>query len=322
MEEEIVSVAELNTLPLEDIKMIVQKLLQENELLAEESIIYENFFQKNQNTMAATISDENANLSLSNELKIDIVTKEIEELKSFLELESKEFEKRSQAIKSELQSIEIHWEELQKELTKWTATKQWCLDMYKQKKEQLQKLELRNNAQKLVLLKLKKQMEQREETGEVLSKIDFDQLKIENDQMLLQLHDKTNELKHLKISIAQTQTYLTLLQNKLKQCNDEVEEKKKLVSDQTKELINCKIDMEQVLKEKNMANRKHAKLVYQKETTKVPFILEYVQMKKDLDTMKRDIKDWQRKLEIMQGTEKVNRYKYSLLKRAEEMGML
>lgn len=84
-------------------------------------------------------------------------------------------------------------------------------DKVKLKKSLIDKLRLKNNALKSQVKKATKQLEQRENMGEELSKIDFDQLKIENDQMQQQIEEKNNELRRLTLSTGKTVQILTAL---------------------------------------------------------------------------------------------------------------
>mmetsp|Transcript_29901 Transcript_29901/g.95798 ORF Transcript_29901/g.95798 Transcript_29901/m.95798 type:complete len:242 (+) Transcript_29901:43-768(+) len=61
----------------------------------------------------------------------------------------------------------------------------------------IDKLSLKNNALKQQILKLGNQLQHKEEMGEVLHVIDFDQLKIENQQFLEKIEERNNELLKL-----------------------------------------------------------------------------------------------------------------------------
>jgi len=64
----------------------------------------------------------------------------------------------------------------------------------------IDKLSLKNNALKQQILKLGNQLQHKEEMGEVLHVIDFDQLKIENQQFLEKIEERNNELLKLKLT--------------------------------------------------------------------------------------------------------------------------
>ncbi len=59
------------------------------------------------------------------------------------------------------------------------------------------KLTLKNAALKQQILKMENQLQHKEEMGEVLHVIDFDQLKIENQQYLEKIEERNNELLKL-----------------------------------------------------------------------------------------------------------------------------
>eukprot|EP00960_Hanusia_phi_P055085 762866-Hanusia_phi.AAC.2 len=70
-------------------------------------------------------------------------------------------------------------------------------DKLRSKDSTTDKLSLKNNALKQQILKLGNQLQHKEEMGEVLHVIDFDQLKIENQQFLEKIEERNNELLKL-----------------------------------------------------------------------------------------------------------------------------
>jgi hypothetical protein len=65
---------------------------------------------------------------------------------------------------------------------------------------EIEKLRLKNATIKAQSTKLHNQLKQKEEMGEVLHAIDFDQLKIENAQYLSKIEERNAELLKLKVT--------------------------------------------------------------------------------------------------------------------------
>ena len=69
----------------------------------------------------------------------------------------------------------------------------------KAKEQQIEKLKSKNLSLKTGCTKLEAQLQHKEEMGEVFLPIDFDQLKIENQQYLEKIEERNNELLKLKV---------------------------------------------------------------------------------------------------------------------------
>ena len=68
----------------------------------------------------------------------------------------------------------------------------------------LEKVTLKNTTYKAAIAKLEAQLAHKEEMGEVLHLVDFDQLKIENQQHMETIDAKNKELIRLKLTTGKT----------------------------------------------------------------------------------------------------------------------
>jgi hypothetical protein len=68
----------------------------------------------------------------------------------------------------------------------------------------LEKVNLKNNTYKAAISKLEAQLAHKEEMGEVLHLVDFDQLKIENQQHMEMIESKNKELLTIKLLTGKT----------------------------------------------------------------------------------------------------------------------
>ena len=88
-------------------------------------------------------------------------------------------------------------------------------DHVKAKDAVIEKLRLKNTTLRNQIQKMEQQLLQKEEMGEVLHVIDFDQLKIENQQYLEKIEERNNELLRLKLTTGRTVQDLNTLKKKL-----------------------------------------------------------------------------------------------------------
>lgn len=77
-------------------------------------------------------------------------------------------------------------------------------DRLKSKDAQLEKLCLKNTSLRQQITKMNQQLTHKEEMGEVLHVVDFDQLKIENQQYMTKLEEKNKALLSLKLTTSNT----------------------------------------------------------------------------------------------------------------------
>jgi hypothetical protein len=81
----------------------------------------------------------------------------------------------------------------------------------RQKDTLTEKLRLKNSTIKAQIVKLEHQLAHKEEMGEVLHLVDFDQLKIENQQYMEKIEERNKELLRLKLSTSRTVQVWALL---------------------------------------------------------------------------------------------------------------
>lgn len=74
----------------------------------------------------------------------------------------------------------------------------------KSKSTQVEKLGLKNASLRQQISKMDQQLSHKEEMGEVLHVVDFDQLKIENQQYMQKIEGKNKALLSLKLSTSRT----------------------------------------------------------------------------------------------------------------------
>jgi DNA repair exonuclease SbcCD ATPase subunit len=160
------------------------------------------------------------------------------------------------------------------------------------------KLRDRSSGIRRQIVRLEAQLRQKEEMGETLHEVDFDQLKIENKQYLDRIDEKNVELILLKRQVGRvTQT--------LNRRKDELQKEQKILLD-----IEQRIDKQQAIYEHAQQEmiaagddqvrvaKVHHHLAEQTENYQVPEVLDYVKKKALLYNLQRDCDVWERKVEI------------------------
>jgi len=170
--------------------------------------------------------------ALTHDQKFFIATRELEALREEIDRCQLEGEKEVEQLQSLREETETHISEIKREAFEFrrdivagavnprTGTimservAQYYEGKIKSKDVQIEKLKLKNLSLKNQCLKLEAQLQHKEEMGEVFLPIDFDQLKIENQQYMEKIEERNNEL--LKLKVVAGNTVLVLNNNKKK----------------------------------------------------------------------------------------------------------
>jgi len=162
-----------------------------------------------------------------------------------------------------------------------------------------EKLRLKNTTLKSTIQKMEGQLQQKEDMGEVLHVIDFDQLKIENQQYLEKIEERNNELLRLKLTTGNTVQVLNTLKHKLNNLTAESEWLKRETAARKESLAKLTDEISRVEGEKEQAARLDRKLKRESESeSNMPQVMDYVQQKADEHELERQMAGWRRKLEI------------------------
>ncbi|XP_059569685.1 coiled-coil domain-containing protein 113 isoform X6 [Alligator mississippiensis] len=165
-----------------------------------------------------------------------------------------------------------------------------------------EKLRLKNDSLKVQKKKLQLQLRQKEEMGEALHEVDFQQLKIENAQFLERIDERNRDLLQLKLTAGNTLQILNSYKGKLQNATGTATHLVKEIS-QRKELLE-KTERETILAEEEQAKVEclNKKLRKQLSDYRVPPILKYVNEKMALYDLENSIKTWERKVEIAEAS--------------------
>lgn len=161
-------------------------------------------------------------LKLTAEQKCDIAQREIEELREEIERLRDESERILDNYKAVMEEADVRVVEIRKssyeferDIVKGSINPRtgnimaeklvrYFEDRLRGREALIEKLRLKNSTLKVQRQKLHMQLKQKEEMGEVLHEVDFQQLKIENSQYLEKIDEKNQELLRLKLMAGNT----------------------------------------------------------------------------------------------------------------------
>lgn len=172
-------------------------------------------------------------VGLTVEQKLDLVQKELEDTRDEIRHMRANAERDLQHHEAIIEEADIRWNEVQravhdfeKDILKTVSKKKGSIlatqkvmkyieDMNRRRDNMKDKLCLKNVSLKVQRKKMLLQLRQKEEVGEALHDVDFQQLKIENAQFLETIEARNQELIQLKLSSGNTLHVLNTYKNKL-----------------------------------------------------------------------------------------------------------
>jgi len=177
------------------------------------------------------------------------------------------------------------------------------------KDAQIQKLESKNVSLQGSIKKMEQQLRNKEQMGEVLNVIDFDQLKIENKQFLEKIEERNNELITLKLTTGNTVQVLNTLKKRLQKLNSESEWLMSEIVQRVDLKMKVEEDIERVVEEAKALTRANQRAKREQQTSDMPHVIEYVKQKLELDTLTKSVANWTQKTRIAEGELKRQRRK-------------
>uniref|UniRef100_A0A8D2DDN5 Cilia- and flagella-associated protein 263 n=1 Tax=Sciurus vulgaris TaxID=55149 RepID=A0A8D2DDN5_SCIVU len=275
-------------------------------------------------------------IGLTVEQKLDLVQKELEDMKDELRHMRANAERDLQYHEAIIEEAEIRWTEVQravhdfeKDILRTISKKKGSIlatekvlkyieDMNHRRDNLRDKLRLKNISLKVQRKKLLLQLRQKEEVGEALHDVDFQQLKIENAQFLETIEARNQELIQLKLASGNTLQILNAYKSKLHRAVEmyiclgkEILLRKELLEKIDKETI-------QVEEDRAKAEASNKKLRKQLAEFRAPQVMMYLQEKILNGEMEKTIKMWERKVEIAEMSLKGYRKAWDKMKASNE----
>lgn len=255
-------------------------------------------------------------LKLNAEQKCDIAQREIEELREEIEKLKEESEKILDTYKAIMEEADIRLAETKKEcyefdrdIVKGSVNNRtykviaekvlrYFDDRLRARDTLIEKLRLKNSTLKVQKKKLHLQLKQKEEMGEVLHEVDFNQLKIENQQYLEKIDERNQDLLRLKLMAGNTLQVLNSYKKKLNTLTMESERLASEINSRNDTLGKIDDETAFVENERSKAEKINRKLRRQLTDYRVPEVMEYVKEKANLYEIQKKVKSWERKVEI------------------------
>ncbi|KEG08313.1 hypothetical protein DQ04_07471010 [Trypanosoma grayi] len=165
----------------------------------------------------------------------------------------------------------------------------------------LDKLSVQCAAAERSIHQSQQQLRQRNAAGEAFHAIDFEQLRIENQQFNERIERKNLELVELKGTSTRTVQTLNTLMDALNGLTTEQNRLRKDFKSRCEYLARLQREMVSVVHEANVSERKNATIKAQHEAVRVPKIEHYVAQKAEEYELRKAERNWNRKVEIAEG---------------------
>ncbi|CAF1017504.1 unnamed protein product [Adineta ricciae] len=254
-------------------------------------------------------------IQLTIEQKIEIIHAEYEQMKADRNRQEAKSEKTIHQLESDLEWTEVELSDFNSAIDEFVKTKKNSTDQrtkkfigekieryfnerIKNRESLTNKLRDRSTGLKRKIIRLDNQLRQKEETGDNLHEVDFNQLKIENKQYLDKIDEKNHDLILLKQQVGKATQSLNRLKDDLHRQNKELAEIEQRIQKQVNLREHSEHDMDNAGKEHGRVAKIHSHLAEQTENYRVPEVIDYVKKKALLYNLQRDCEVWERKVEI------------------------
>lgn len=309
----------------EELRDQVVELSSENKRLSGENELFESFLKRfaaaGHSEPTEEASDEEDELTrqvrtLSVAQRIGVVTSEVDAIKVTVDIEEKRHQKEIDRCHAQKEEHECTISDLRRDLYEFKRDIVVVAENFRDGKVKPDKLikyaqervlgieaqaeNLKAKAKGLMagIVKLEGQVRQKQEMGETLAPIDFDQLRIENHQYLQKIDEKNNEMLRLKMISTRTTTDLNERKAKLGADMVRGEFLKKRLARKGAMLKRTKEDIVAVRAELKASKKLVMRLQQEMEDTDLPKVIDYIQVKSKADAAEKKIEDWKRKVEI------------------------
>jgi chromosome segregation ATPase len=227
-------------------------------------------------------------LRLTTEQKCDIATRELEELRDRIDKTQDQCERNLDSHRAALEEADIRFAEIKKasyeferDIVKGAVNQRtgkvaaervsrYFEDKLRAKDALVEKLRLKNSTLKVQQKKLQMQLKQKEEMGEVLHEVDFNQLQIENKQYQEKIEERNQELLRLKLKAGNTQQVLNSYKKKLHAVTVQSDHLKAESKSRNDQLTKVTAEIEAVERERLKAERVNRQLRQQLGDYRVP----------------------------------------------------
>ncbi|XP_054566727.1 coiled-coil domain-containing protein 113 [Eptesicus fuscus] len=274
--------------------------------------------------------------SLSVDQKCDLVRKELEDTKEEIRHLRANAERDLQHHEAIIEEAEIRMAEVQKAMQEFekdilkTISKKkgsilatqkvlkYIEDANRRRDNIKDKLRLKNVSLKVMRKKMLLQLRQKEEVGEALHDVDFQQLKIENAQFLETIEARNQELIRLKLASGTTLQILNSYKTRLHRAIEMSINLEKEILLRHELLEKIEREALQVEEDRAKAEAVNKKLRKQMAEFRAPPVMMYVREKIFNGELEKTIRIWERKVEIAEMSLKGYRKDWNKMKATNE----
>lgn len=167
----------------------------------------------------------------------------------------------------------------------------------------IEKLRLKNASLKSQISKVESQLAQKEEVGDVLHYIDFHQLQIENKQYIAKIEERNDELLNVKVTTGKSIQALNDLKRTLSERLEECTWLQNEITLKHQQVERLGREGGAVSKEVNGEIRQRDRLkqaIEEAAMSSMPHVEDYIMQKKELYELQSQLKNWQKKVDIME----------------------
>ncbi|KAL7862687.1 hypothetical protein SRHO_G00116710 [Serrasalmus rhombeus] len=255
---------------------------------------------------------------LTLEQKCDIGQRELDEMRDDLQKLKETSERVVHNYKATIEEADVRLAEVKKasyefdrDVAKTLQEKQAVMmaaekvsryieERMKSKDTLIEKLRLKNAALHVQKRKLQLQLRQKEEMGEALQEVDFQQLKIENSQYLEQIDQRNQDLLRLKLQTGNTLQVLNSYKKKLQSLTLESKSLSGDIASREEVVVKIEQETQKAEEERAKAEAMNRKLRAQLADFHVPHVLGYVTAKDSHTQLEQSVRAWERKVEIIE----------------------
>ncbi|XP_042528792.1 coiled-coil domain-containing protein 113 [Dipodomys spectabilis] len=268
--------------------------------------------------------------------KLELVQRELEDTKDEIRHMRANAERDLQDQEAIIEEAEIRWTEVQravhdfeKDILKTISKKKGSIlatqkvmkyieEMNRRRDNMKDKLCLKNVSLKVQRKKMLLQLRQKEEVGEALHDVDFQQLKIENAQYVETIEARNQELIQLKLAAGSTLQTLNAYKSKLYRAMELNINLDKEIITRTELLEKIEKETLQAEDDRSSAESQNKQLRKQLAEFRAPPVMMYVKEKILIGDLEKTIKMWERKVEIAEISLKGYRKAWNKMKTSNE----
>lgn len=266
------------------------------------------------NSISSIFEGRGPKINLSQ--KSDMVLKAMEEVQSKLEIFLKKSHRIKRNVRAELEEYSIRERDIKESIDSFEfnilvqgvdpltqripAEKfvRWMEEWLKSAQLNIEKLRLRTASLKIHYKKVSATLLQRQELGENVHAVDFDQLEIENKHFAEKIELKNIQLIELKRMNGGASLVLTNNKKDLRRLQDEYNGLKAAAAEKEIMIEETGAQCEKIEEEVETAKAKYNDFKKLTISYKVPDVMEYVYIKRQLNDLQNQLKVWYRRKKI------------------------